>query len=95
MADHEHTAFGIVGTAMVEYEFEELSEQVRGLAERVSNLQAVLSGHLAGLTPSADIPACRDEDPAQAAVLEACYPEHDSGWPPPWIVRICNDSDRS
>ena len=26
------------------------------------------------LTPSADVPACRDEDPAHAAALAACYP---------------------
>ena len=31
-----------------------------------------------GLTPSADVPACRDEDPAHAAALAACYPDpHD------------------
>ena len=27
------------------------------------------------LTPSADVPACRDEDPAWSASLAACYPE--------------------
>ena len=27
------------------------------------------------LTPSADLPACRDEDPAHAATRAACYPD--------------------
>ena len=27
------------------------------------------------LTPSADLPACRDEDPAHAAALAAAYPD--------------------
>ena len=27
------------------------------------------------LTPSADLPACRDEDPAHHAALAACYPD--------------------
>ena len=30
--------------------------------------------HVRALTPSADLPACRDEDPAHAATLAACYP---------------------
>lgn len=29
----------------------------------------------AHLSPSADVPACRDEDPAQPATLAACYPD--------------------
>lgn len=29
----------------------------------------------APLPPSADVPACRDEDPAWAASLAACYPD--------------------
>ena len=43
-------------------------------AERAAATEALARLREKLLTPSADMPACRDEDPARAATLAVCYP---------------------
>lgn len=62
-------------------------DNVDRLSWRVVTSQAIPRITQAYLTPSADLPACRDEDPAHAATLNACYPD------PPEYQHPDGDSD--
>ena len=48
--------------------------QVRPIVCTLSGCECVIHDHRP-LTPSADLSACRDEDPAHAATLAAAYPD--------------------
>ena len=51
---------------------DERNERANAFLHRVT---AGIAGFGPPLTPSADVPACRDEDPAHPAALAACYPD--------------------
>ena len=50
-------------------------DEIDRVTWRIAISRAIPRVTEAYLTPSADAPACRDEDPAWSASLAACYPD--------------------